>query len=41
MMYYHWVHNQIRPSVFYNMSAGERRLINVFDKIYFEQMEKV
>lgn len=40
MMYYYWSRKGIRPSVFYNMSAGERIVIRAFFEEEIKEKEK-
>lgn len=42
MMYYYWVEHGIRPSVFYNMSSGEKLVVRSFyEKEMEEKYEKI
>lgn len=40
MMYYYWKEKGIRPSVFYNMSIGERMIVQVFYENEVEEKNK-
>lgn len=40
MMYYYWRHGRVRPSVFYNMAAGEKMVIRAFFEQEIEDRNK-
>lgn len=39
MMYYYWNKNGMRPSVFYNMSQGEKLVVRAFFEYEIEKKE--
>lgn len=41
MMYYYWTRRGVRPSVFYNMSEGEKTVVRAFYELEIEEKNRL